>query len=141
MARNRANFKNERFGQWLQGDPEKYSHKPEISKNSKKIITEMHGRLYNKDIPHHELLLYWGREYEEKAAKWWVENEDNDLKECSFKPNIGKPSDPHRAVNWDQVDLKKKMKLLESEDSNSFCNESISNIHCATQQSSNEDAR
>ena len=138
MARNRADFKNERFGQWLQGDPEHYSHKPEISKNSKKIINEMHSRLYNKEIPHHELLLYRGREYEEKVQKRWEEIDSSDLKECSFKPNLSKTECFNQAVNWEQVDCKKKLRFLDSTQpvDSSFNEDSISNIQCATQRSS-----
>lgn len=50
-------------------DFEKFTYKPKISKRSHLLTKDLHTKLIENKIPHHELLLYKGKELEKKREK------------------------------------------------------------------------
>ncbi|CAI2375618.1 unnamed protein product [Moneuplotes crassus] len=68
FATNRSNFLNKKISEKIsqRKKPVDYSHKPKINKKSRKIVKTLHSKLSKLKIPHYELLLYKGKEYEKR---------------------------------------------------------------------------
>lgn len=92
FARNRSEFITKR----ISGRSSKrkssvnYTHNPEINKRSRYIVKNLHSKLNEHKIPHYELLLYKGKEYDKKK-EINIQNEMTKAPEsCTFVPNINK---------------------------------------------------
>lgn len=68
FAMNRTNFVNQCINEKRLNRQkiEAYSHMPQLDENSRKIVKKFHSQLSELNIPHYELLLYKGKEYEKR---------------------------------------------------------------------------
>lgn len=68
FARNRSEFLREKINKkLLKRHPKvEYKHRPKLDEKSRKIVKGLHSKLNELKIPHYELLLYKGKEYDKK---------------------------------------------------------------------------
>ena len=92
FARNRSDFVNKKITQKLsrRRTSTTYTHNPKINKKSRYIVQNLHSKLNEHKIPHYELLLYKGKEYEKKK-EINIMNQNQKLPDsCTFEPVINK---------------------------------------------------
>ena len=68
FATNRSNFLNKQISSKisLRKKSINYTYQPKINDRSRKIVKTLHTKLNELKIPHYELLLYKGKEYEKR---------------------------------------------------------------------------
>ena len=68
FAQNRSNFLNSKITEKISKRHEvaEPTHKPKIDERSRKIVKKLHSKLDELKIPHFELLLYKGKEYDKR---------------------------------------------------------------------------
>lgn len=68
FAQNRSKFTNQKMKlkHSSRNSLISYSHRPSIDEKSRKIVKNLHSKLNEMKIPHYELLLYKGKEYDKK---------------------------------------------------------------------------
>lgn len=85
FARNHSKFLKDRKNQ-LHNSRSTYvlpTHRPKISKRSKVLVKGLHEKLTENKIPHYELLLYKGKEYDKKREREKREKELSEIKNIS----------------------------------------------------------
>jgi hypothetical protein len=103
LARNRSKFLKEMKKQ-IHCNRNGYvepSHKPKLSKRSKILFKGLHEKLSENKIPHYELLLYKGKEYEKNRERTIKEKEQRELKIKHLTQKVRSP----RAIVEDAVKI------------------------------------
>ena len=79
FAQNRTNFSNNKIKiKYSTRNPAiKYTHKPKIDRKSRKIVKNLHSKLNEMKIPHYELLLYKGKEYDKRKEMNIIKNKSS----------------------------------------------------------------
>lgn len=88
FARNRAVLKKAENAKRQIPTVEIYPHKPVISKESERMAKELNNWLESHNIPHHEMLLYRGRECQDKITRTREQLSGRETQECTFKPDL-----------------------------------------------------
>lgn len=77
------------------------THKPKISKRSKILVKGLHEKLTENKIPHYELLLYKGKEYDKKREREKKQKQMSEIKHISPRKTLK----PQSTVNMSKVHI------------------------------------
>lgn len=121
FATNRSNFLSRKIKDKisLRKKPMDYSHRPKINKKSRKIVKTLHSKLSELKIPHYELLLYKGKEYEKRKEVSISEKHIQEHNEIVANSIHGQGSNPKistsrpRVAEYDTLVVTKKPEVIQ----------------------------
>ena len=133
MNRNKTYYDSKRVSQ------DECTHHPAISKRSEEITKELHEKLQENKIPHHDFLLFKGWEYDKKREFEKEVKEKQEIEACTFQPNSDFKLTPYLSYEsqasikvtptkfvTDLSPYKEKDEIIQSDIMGSFLNYEIS---------------